>query len=154
MKRTLIATAAACVALGAGAGVASATQLGQVNGQGLTHRGATMGYNAKSDLSGHLVYVSHDGSGFRARCDSFTSWQRVTSPDGYPRVRLLATCTDQDGTRVFMKAKLTDRGEPGRRDNARVFWSYTAVNASHRPFLADTGRIQKGNIQIHDPKKA
>jgi hypothetical protein len=152
MRVKTIAAAAIATLTIAGAGASTAlanAPFSQVNGNGKTHEGATLGFNAKSDLSGQLEYNSADGT-FRAHCDGYTSWRLETSSQGLPKPRVTATCTDQNGATVYLKAKFVDRAEPGaRKDIARVWWSYTEPNASHAPFIKDVGAIQDGNLQYH-----
>jgi hypothetical protein len=146
------ALAVVALVLAGSAGAASAyaaAPFSQVNGNGKTHMAATLGFNAKSDLSGELQYRTADGT-FSAHCDGYTSWRLEQSPDGLPKPRVTATCTDQDGSTVYLKAKFVDRAEPGaHKDTARVWWSYTDPNASHAPFIRDVGAIQDGNLQYH-----
>ncbi len=150
IRRTLTVGAAITATLVSCAATAyAAAPFDQVNGNGKTHAGATLGFNAKSDLSGELQYRSADGT-FSAHCQGYTSWRLEQSPDGLPKPRVTATCTDEDGNTVYLKAKVVDRAEPGaHKDTARIWWSYTDPNASHAPFIGDVGAIQDGNLQYH-----
>lgn len=152
MKIRTPALAAVALVLAGSAGAASAyadAPFSQINGNGKTHMAATLGFNAKSDLSGELQYRTADGT-FSAHCHGYTSWRLEQSPDGLPKPRVTATCTDQDGATVYLKAKFVDRAEPGaHKDTARIWWSYTDPNASHAPFIRDVGAIQDGNLQYH-----
>jgi hypothetical protein len=66
-----------------------------------------------------------------------------------PRISASSTSfTDQNGNLVYLKAKVTDDGEPGTVDIARIFFSYTDPNASHAPFITDIGAVSNGNIQV------
>jgi hypothetical protein len=148
-RSSLAAGAAITAVLATAATAYAAAPFDQVNGNGKTHADATLGFNAKSDLSGELQYRSADGA-FSAHCQGYTSWRLEQSPDGLPKPRVTATCTDQDGTTVYLKAKFVDRAEPGaHKDVARIWWSYTDPNASHAPFIRDVGAIQDGNLQYH-----
>jgi hypothetical protein len=150
VKTIAAASIAALTIAGAGASSAFASApFSQVNGNGKTHEGATLGFNAKSDLSGQLEYRSADGS-FSAHCDGYTSRRLETSSEGLPKPRVTATCIDENGTMVYLKAKFVDRAEPGaHKDIARIWWSYTDPNASHAPVIKDVGAIQDGNLQYH-----
>jgi hypothetical protein len=124
----------------------------QVNGNGQTPLSASLGFNAKSDLSGQLNYNADPQgpfAGFSAHCDGFTSFKLKTSGDGFPKVIVTATCTDQDDVTVYLKAQFTDRGEPGQNDSVCITWGYTSPVTHKNAFIHDHGLIQSGNIQIH-----
>jgi hypothetical protein len=145
-----VASTAILVTTASAASAAAAAD--QANGQGKTHLGATLGFVAHKDLRGNLVYRSADGS-FSAKCHGYTSFQRRAPFDPAMagqvlKVRVTATCMDADGRTVYLKAKFADHGEPGTKDIARIFWSYTNPNASQAPALSDVGVIQNGNIQV------
>ncbi len=172
-KRSMRSLALVPVILVLMAGAALA--LDQTNGSGLTHNGASLGFNAKEDLRGEITYTSHDGTGFQVMCrDGLTSYKnlRPTIKGDYPRTKVTATCTDQDGTTIYVEIYFTDRGEPGDRDKERIFFTYdstwaldangdanvwlTQCNAGADILAAggcmDVGIIQAGNVQIHqDP---
>jgi hypothetical protein len=118
-----IAEAAALVpvviALTAGAALA----LNQTSGQGLTAEGNSLGFNAKADLSGHLTYVTHVGSGLVVFCSGYNSYREATTPAGFPRVRVTATCEDGQGTTIYLKAYFIDKGEPGTSDKVLLYLS-------------------------------
>jgi hypothetical protein len=128
----------------------AATALGQVSGAGQTPLSAALGFVAKADRTGHLTYVADPqgpDAGFMGMCSGYDSYLRGTSKDGFPRVRVRATCTDQDGKTVYLDANFVDRGEPGRNDSVCIQWSYTKpVGTNH--FIHDMGKLQAGNIQI------
>ena len=148
-------------------GVANA--LDQTNGSGLTHEGASLGFNAKGDLRGEITYTSHDGTGFQVMCrDGLTRYvNQPTSPSGALRTRITATCTDQNGDTIYVEIYFIDRGEPGDRDAERIFFTYDpdfahdpdsdpnvslmTCNSGVEVTLAchDTGIITAGNVQIH-----
>ena len=48
--------------------IGMAIALDQTNGSGVTNNGASLGFNAKGDLSGNITYTSHDGTGFQVMC--------------------------------------------------------------------------------------
>jgi len=161
---TVIATAAALVVLTAGVAFA----LEQTNGTGKTHNGATLGYNAKIDLTGQMTYVTHDGTDWWVQCDTILNYRNL-KPDkrGGLRTKVIAECTDKDGNTVWAEFYFTDRGEPGDHDIIRAFFTYNGnfvndPNADPAVWLTqcntgvtitdgcmDAGRIQNGNVQIH-----
>jgi hypothetical protein len=130
----------------------AALALNQTSGQGLTAEGNSLGFNAKSDLSGHLTYVTHDGSGLVVFCSGYDSYREATTATGYPRVRVTATCTDQLGATIYLKAYFIDKGEPGSSDKVLLYLSYNEEfkhNAELDPnAITDVGVIQEGNVQI------
>ena len=141
----------------------------QTNGSGLTHEGASLGFNAKGDLRGNITYTSHDGTGFQVMCrDGLTHYvDQPTSPSGALRTRVTADCTDQNGDPIFVEIYFVDRGEPGDRDTERIFFTYDPAhggdaNGDPNVFLMtcnsgvevtlgcnDAGMITAGNVQIH-----
>jgi len=149
------------------AGTALALQ--QTNGSGLTHQGASLGFNAKLDLRGEITYTSHDGTGFQVMCrDGLTAYQnQPPSVTGALRTRVTATCTDQNGATIYVEIYFVDRGEPGTRDAERIFFTYDptfALDANGDPNVYlmtcnsgvpvvlgcnDAGIITAGNVQIH-----
>jgi hypothetical protein len=168
MRRKLFRTIVLVpVALILSIGVASA--LDQTNGSGLTHEGASLGFNAKGDLRGNITYTSHDGTGFQVMCrDGLTKYvNQPPSPSGALRTRVTANCTDQNGDPIYVEIYFIDRGEPGDRDSERIFFTYDpdhALDADSDPNVLlmkcnsgvevtlgcnDTGIITAGNVQIH-----
>jgi hypothetical protein len=168
LKKTLtsLAIAAALVVVTIGAAFA----LDQTNGSGLTHNGASLGFNAKLDLKGQITYVAHDGTGFWVQCDDLSTYRNLrNTPKGYQRTKVTAPCTDKDGNTIYVEIYFTDRGEPGDRDIERIFFTYNAdfaLDANGDPnvwltqcnsgadILAaggcmDSGIITAGNVQIH-----
>jgi hypothetical protein len=129
----------------------------QASGSGKTYLGATFGFVAKANLTGEIEYQSADHS-FRAHCHNLTSFDRRVPWDpmddgAVTKVRVTATCTDQNGKTVYFKAKLADHGEPGTADDERIFWSYEGSYAPQgaRPtdFISDFGgSISNGNLQV------
>jgi hypothetical protein len=108
------------------------------------------GAGASSALANAPFSQVNGNGSFSAHCDDYTSWRLETSSEGLPKPRLTATCSDENGATVYLKAKFVDRAEPGaHKDIARVWWSYTDPNASHAPFIKDVGAIQDGNLQYH-----
>jgi hypothetical protein len=150
-----------------GAGTALAVQ--QTNGSGLTHEGASLGFNAKLDLRGEITYTSHDGTGFQVMCrDGLTAYQnQKPTAQGALRTRVTATCTDKDGSTIYVEIYFIDRGEPGTRDVERIYFTYDpafALDANGDPNVYlmtcnsgapvvlgcnDAGIITTGNVQIH-----
>jgi hypothetical protein len=130
-------------------GIGTASAVVQTNGNGQTHLSASLGFNAKQDLSGELNYNSDDGT-FAAHCSGYTRYTEAITAEGYPRTRVQAICEDKNtGGVVYLKAYFIDKGEPGLNDVARIYWSYTQKQAELDPFIVDSGKITAGNIQIH-----
>jgi hypothetical protein len=150
MRKIAKAVALVPVVLVMTAGAALA--LRQTSGQGLTAEGNTLGFNAKASLNGHLTYVTHDGSGLVVFCSGYNSYREATTAAGFPRVRVTATCEDQHGTTIYLKAYFIDKGEPGTSDKVLLYLSYDAAfkhNAELDPnAIVDAGVIQEGNVQI------
>jgi hypothetical protein len=135
----------------------------QVNGNGTTHNGGSLGFNAQADLSGSLDYHSPDGAvdiqtglplTIDVHCNDYSLYRQklVGSPDPiYPYVRVRSkTCYDKvSGNPVIMQAEFVDRGEPGTRDTARLLFCWTGPCDTSTAFYIDGGKIQSGNIQIH-----
>ena len=146
----VIAAVTAFMALGAASALAANQQ---VNGQGQTALSASLGFNAKADLSGQMNYNADPNgvnAGFSAHCSGYTSYaQDTTGRNGYPRVKLMGTCTDKDGVTVYMRASFVDRGEPGTFDSECITFSYTDPAVKKNIVVHDMGYIQNGNIQIH-----
>ena len=146
-----------------------AVAVDQTNGSGLTHEGASLGFNAKGNLKGNITYTSHDGTGFQVMCrDGLTRYvNQPVSPQGHLRTNITANCTDQNGAPIFVEIYFVDRGEPGDRDTERIFFTYDPDHASDvhdDPNVSlmtcnsgvevtlgcnDTGIITAGNVQIH-----
>ncbi len=166
-RRTLLALVVLPLTLALGIGVAIAVE--QTNGSGLTHEGASLGFNAKANLMGEITYTAHDGTGFQVMCrDGLTAYQNLLpSPEGWLRTRVTATCTDKNGDTIFVEIYFVDKGEPGNRDVERIYFTYDpafALDANGDPdvFLTtcnsgvvitqgcnDVGVITAGNVQIH-----
>jgi hypothetical protein len=150
-------------------GATAALALNQTNGSGLTHEGASLGFNAKLNLKGNITYTSHDGTGFQVMCrDGLTAYQNLApGANGALRTRVTATCTDQDGKTIYVEIYFVDRGEPGNEDAERIFFTYDpafALDANGDPNVYlltcnsgapvvlgcnDAGIISTGNVQIH-----
>ena len=158
-----VALAAAMVILTA----TTAYALQQTNGSGLSHNGASVGFNAKANLKGNFTYTTHDGTGFQVKCrDGYTRYQnQAPTSQGDLRTHVTATCKDKEGTTIYMEVYFIDRGEPGVRDVERIFFTYDAafaLDANGDPAVwltecntganapcNDVGIIHKGNVQIH-----
>ena len=148
-------------------GVANAVE--QTNGSGLTHEGASLGFNAKANLKGNITYTSHDGTMWQVQCrDGLTSYRNLPpTPSGALRTKVTADCEDKDGNPIYVEIYFIDRGEPGDRDVERIFFTYDATyrldansdpnvwlqtcNSGVAPTVAcnDNGVITEGNVQIH-----
>jgi hypothetical protein len=125
----------------------------QGSGNGQTPRSASLGFVAKSDLTGQLNYNADpigEDAGFSVHCDGYTSFKLVTLGDGSLKIIVSATCTDQDGNTLYLKAAMTDRGEPGINDSVCILWSNTSRPTNANSFIHDHGVISSGNIQIID----
>ncbi len=147
MATRRIATIAVSVAMLVGL-LALPALAAQVNGLGKTHRHATLGFVAKSNLSGHLRYISANHR-FSAVCTKYTFFRRFRGRHGVWKVRIRATCHRQNGKRVFLRASFVDVTEPGVRDRARILWGRRRHLTWTTAFIRDRGRISNGNIQVH-----
>lgn len=141
----------------------------QTNGSGLTHEGASLGFNAKANLHGNITYTSHDTTMFQVFChDGLTSYRNLKpTAAGALRTKVTATCKDKAGTTIYAEIYFIDRGEPGNRDVERIYFTYNAAfeldaNADPDVYLMtcnsgvevtvacnDAGIITTGNVQIH-----
>lgn len=125
-----------------------------VNGNGQTAKSASLGFNAKDDLSGELNYNADpngEDAGFSAHCKDYASFKSGIR-QGFPAVRVSAACTDQEEATIYLKAAFVDRGEPGSDDLVCILWSYTSPPTPDNALIHDFGLITAGNIQIHqDP---
>jgi hypothetical protein len=165
-RRSISALIAVPVVLVLTAGIASALE--QTNGTGITHEGATIGFNAKGNLTGQITYVFHDNTGQMIQCDEITSYKTLKpTAQGFLRTKVTADCEDKDGTPVFGEFYFVDRGEPGENDVIRAFFTYDPAfrmdaNSDPDVFFTecnsgvlitegcnDRGVIQEGNVQIH-----
>ncbi len=125
------------------------------HGNGQTPRSASLGFVAKSDLTGQLNYVVDplgQDAGIIAHCAGCTSFKLVTLGDGSLKIVVSATCTDQAGNTIYLKAAMVDRGEPGTNDSVCILWSTNSKTTSANSFIHDHGVILAGNIQILDPR--
>ena len=152
MRKLFTASTIALTAIALTAAAASASAAtGQASGQGLTHDGNTEGFNAKADLTGHFSYVAHDRS-FMVKCNDYNTYHFRFTKRQVPIVHVTSTCTDQDGTTIWMEAYWADRGEPGTLDSARIYFTYDpgfAGDPDNDPnAISDVGHIQDGNVQI------
>lgn len=146
----------------------------QTNGSGLTHEGASLGFNAKANLNGNITYTSHDTTMFQVFChDGLTSYRNLApTASGALRTKVTATCKDKEGTTIYAEIYFIDRGEPGNRDVERIYFTYNAAfaldaNADPDVYLMkcnsgvdvtvacnDAGIITTGNVQIHQGSPA
>jgi hypothetical protein len=135
------------------AGLAAAAGASDATGVGKTPLNAALGMNVKSDLSGQVTYNSDPNGAtpdFWAQCDSFSSYSLSTTAQGFPIVRVKATCTDKDGNTIYLRASFTDKGEPGTYDTVCIIWSYFYRPKLANAYIHDDGVILDGNIQVHD----
>lgn len=154
-------------------GVGAALALEQTNGTGITHEGATIGFNAKGNLTGQITYVTHDGTMWWVQCDEITSYRTLKpTAQGFLRTKVTADCEDKDGVPVFAEFYFVDKGEPGTNDVIRAFFTYDPafrLDANSDPDVFalecnngvvptegcnDRGVIQEGNVQIHVGRSA
>jgi hypothetical protein len=153
-------------------GVANAVE--QTNGSGLTHEGASLGFNAKANLRGNITYTSHDGTMWQVQCrDGLTSYRNLApTPSGGLRTKVTADCEDKDGVAIYVEIYFIDNGEPGNLDVERIFFTYDATfrldansdpdvwlmtcNSGVAPTEAcnDNGVITAGNVQIHQESQS
>jgi hypothetical protein len=158
MKRKVIIVGVMAAVLFITAGAALA---GQVNGTGKSHLGNTIGYNAKSNLTGSFEYNGDPNgaqSNINAHCNDYTKYvestytDKVKNPGTYPMVTVAAnSCTDQlTGQTYRLVAGLVDEGEPGTYDFVciRIY-----DLRSNTLLVHDKGYIQNGNVQIHQDTK-
>ena len=151
-----------------------ASAVDQTNGSGLTHEGASLGFNAKANLRGNITYTSHDGTMFQVMCrDGLTSYRNLKpTAAGALRTKVTATCTDKEGVTIYAEIYFIDRGEPGNRDVERIYFTYNPAfefdaNADPDVYLTrcnsgvaitvacnDAGIITAGNVQIHQGSPA
>lgn len=123
-----------------------------VNGNGQTPKSASLGFNAKDDLTGELNYNADpngEDSGFSAHCKDYTGFTSGIK-NGFPIVRVSASCTDQEEATIYLKAAFIDKGEPGNEDMVCILWSYTNPPRPNNALIHDFGVITAGNIQFHD----
>ena len=127
------------------------------NGTGKTHKGNTLGFNAKSNLTGSFEYNGAPGTRFaiyNVHCNDYLTYTPGTytdknlNPGTYPSVTLTTnTCSDAvTGETYFVHAVVVDEGEPGTYDFAciQIYDGQTLTL-----LVKDRGYIQNGNIQIH-----
>jgi len=149
-RRTMGAVVVALVAVAALAATALAAD-GQTNGTGKTHLGYTVGYNAKSDLTGSFEYQpTIGGVTVNIHCNDYTRYRETTTGNGqYPKTIFNSTyCYDTDGNRYFVHVEAIDRGEPGTSDAMCIKVSLFPARLNDN-LVTDCGIIQKGNVQIH-----
>jgi hypothetical protein len=123
-----------------------------VNGNGQTPKSASLGFNAKDDLTGELNYNADpngEDAGFSAHCKDYLTFASGVK-FGAPAVRVTASCTDQDEATIYLKASFIDKGEPGSEDMVCILWSYTYPPKPDNALIHDQGVITAGNIQFHD----
>jgi hypothetical protein len=131
---------------------------GQTNGTGKSNLGFTVGYNAKSDLTGNFEYqpTLADGTALNIHCNDYTRYHETTADHGaHPKTIFNSTyCYDGD-TRYFVHVEAIDRGEGSHEDPPGDALCITVAlfPARSNPVLVkDCGPVQKGNVQIHtDP---
>jgi hypothetical protein len=153
MKYTRMLALVVCAVVTGALATAAYGSGSQVNGQGQTHLSASLGFNAKSDLTGQLNYNADPAgpdAGFSAHCSGYNFYRSLITPAGFPEVVLGATCTDKDGATVYLWAAFVDKGEPGSADRENILWSHTLPVTHANAFINDGGVISNGNIQIHD----
>jgi|GEM_PF-4333603 hypothetical protein len=122
-------------------------------GQGQTPLSASLGFVVNTNGIGNQLNYNSDPNGpyagFNVHCDGYTKMAFGVTKPGFPIVRVTATCTDQNGTTVYLKASFVDEGEPGTNDRICVEWAYQLPVGSN-VYIHDMGTISSGNIQIHE----
>lgn len=127
-RRTITVMAATAAFTVLMVGVALAVE--QTNGQGRTHNGSSLGFNAKLDLTGEITYTTHDGTMWQVHCADITSYRNMSPhAQGGIRTKVTAACEDKDGVPVWAEFYFTDRGEPGKNDIVRAFFTYDGTYA-------------------------
>jgi len=151
MHRTIRVVFAALLAFCALGAVAYA--LDQTNGNGKTHLGGTLGFNAKQNLTGSIEYQTADGT-YNIHCNDLTRYRDSVIPNADGKSIVNATncfgqATDANpGAQYYLHIEFVDRGEPGTND--KVCLTLKLFPAATNPVLVfDCGTIQNGNIQIH-----
>lgn len=82
-------------------------------------------------------------AGFSVQFVGYTSFRLLPLDDGSLEVTLTATCTDQDGNTVYLKAAINELGEPF--DSASILWSFDPIPTNENSFIHDYGVSQVGN---------
>ncbi len=127
---------------------------GQTNGTGKTFLGYTVGYNAKSDLTGNFEYQpTINGTTVNIHCNDYTRYAETTVNHGaFPKTIFNSTyCYDGD-TRYFVHVEAIDRGEGGNEvppGDALCITVSLYPRSSNPVLVKDCGPVQKGNVQIH-----
>ncbi len=151
-RRTVGAVAVALVAGALLAATAMAAG-GQTNGTGKTHLGYTVGYNAKSDLTGNFEYQpTIGGVTVNIHCNDYNRYRETTTGNGlYPKTIFNSTnCFDDAGVRYFVHIEAIDRGEGANAPQDGMCIKVAKYPAAKNPNLVtDCGDIQNGNVQIH-----
>ena len=99
MRKFLTVAALTGALLATGASGAFASGVTQANGQGQTPLSASLGFNAKSNLTGSLNYNADPNgpnAGFSAHCNDYFFYAITTTKAGFPRVKVRATCTETE----------------------------------------------------------
>jgi hypothetical protein len=147
VKGSLVVMAAVAAVVALTALMASADQ---TNGTGKSHLGFTVGYNAKSDLTGNFEYQpTINGNDLDIHCNDYTRYISTQTNDGFPKSIFNATnCFDKAGLQYYVHVEAVDRGEPGTNDSLCI--TVKTFPAKNSPWtFKDCGVIQKGNVQIH-----
>jgi hypothetical protein len=148
MRGWLMAGAICAMVLAPVAAYASKGHGGMANGTGKLHLGGTLGFNAKSDLSGQLEYHSPDGS-LNVHCDGYHGYFQKTTKKGYLDATFGSyTCTDPGGDntyRVWVDAQDRGEGSNAPQDTMRI----KVFDSNGTLLIYERGPIQNGNVQIH-----
>jgi hypothetical protein len=146
--RVVVASLLAFCALGA-----VAYALDQTNGQGKTHLGGTLGFNAKQDLSGSIEFQDSTNT-YSIHCDGLSKYRdSILASGAFKSIVNSTTCYGQatdanPGAQYYLHIEFIDKGEPGTYD--KVCLSLSLYPASQNDVLVfDCGVIQNGNVQIH-----
>jgi hypothetical protein len=149
VKRFVLVGTAVAAVVAVTALMASADQ---TNGTGKTHLGFTVGYNAKSDLTGNFEYQpTINGNDLNIHCNDYTRYISTSTNDGFPKSIFNATnCFDKAGVQYYVHVEAVDRGEPGVQAGDSLCITVKTFPAKNSPWtFKDCGTITAGNVQIH-----
>ena len=171
MRWLLVGGIAAMAMVFTGSTAAFGATQSMASGGGITHDGASFGFNAKDAETGDFNYIGNTqlpvtvsgvdipvGPNFHGHCFEYMHVNFVTST----QVRLFAQCRGfffvGGGPPVrgivFIQAHMTDNGEPGTNDRACIAFGLNRSPGTGDPglFINDCIHgtlIQNGNIQVN-----
>jgi hypothetical protein len=121
-------------------------------GTGKSHLGFTVGYNAKSDLTGNFEYQpTINGTDLDIHCNDYTSYTQTTTNKGFPKSIFNASnCYDKAGLQYYIHVEAVDKGEPGVQSGDTLCVTVKLFPGKTSPWaFKDCGVITAGNVQIH-----